>query len=115
MIQLCWNAVIRPSKVSSVYNTETSGISADTKTKLKSILDEYSSVFSKKLGKLVGFKAKLNVKENPVPKFMKARPVPYALKESVSKEIERLEEEGILQPISFSDWASYSPRDKNGN
>ena len=87
VMQLDWNSVIRPTTL-PVYNTVTSGISNETNIKLKSLLDEYSAVFSKKLGKLVGFKAKLNVKENPVPKFMKARPVPYALKEAVSKEIE---------------------------
>ena len=72
MIQLNWNSVVGPSKVSTVYNTEASGILTETQGKLKSLLDEYSAVFSKKLGKLVGFKAKLNVKENPVPKFAKA-------------------------------------------
>ena len=37
---------------------------------------------------------------------MKARPIPFSLKEAVIEEIERLEKEGILRPVSYSDWAS---------
>ena len=48
----------------------------------------------------------MNIEENAVPKFMKSRPIPFALKELVVEEIERLEGEGILKPVSFSHWAS---------
>ena len=62
--------------------------------------------FSNGLRKVIVFKAKLYIKENPIPKFTKARPVPFGLEEAVGKEFERLEEEDILQSIPFSDWAS---------
>ena len=51
-------------------------------------------------------KASLTLKENAQPKFCKARPVPYALKERVEKELERLESEGIIQKVDHSDWAT---------
>ena len=35
------------------------------------------------MGKVKGFKVKLNFKKNAIPKFMKARLISYALKESV--------------------------------
>lgn len=40
------------------------------------------------------------------PIFLKARPVPYALKEKVEEESQRLEEEEIIYKGSQSDWAA---------
>ena len=52
------------------------------------------------------FKASLNVKQPATPKFCKARTIPFALEETVKVELDRLESEGILKPVSFSEWAS---------
>lgn len=38
--------------------------------------------------------------------FKKARPLPYALKETVEKELDRLEAMGIISKVNRSDWAS---------
>ena len=40
------------------------------------------------------------------PRFHKARAVPYAYCELVEKELDRLVQEGILEPVEFADWAS---------
>jgi hypothetical protein len=32
--------------------------------------------------------------------------VPYALRENVEKELERLQEEGTIEPVQFADWAA---------
>ena len=37
---------------------------------------------------------------------MKARPVPYALKAKVEKELDRLQSEGIISPVEFTEWAA---------
>ena len=39
-------------------------------------------------------------------KFCKARPVPYALQEAVEAEYNRLESEGIVERVEFSEWAT---------
>ena len=44
--------------------------------RLSSLLDRYSDVFSKELGTLKGFKAKLFIDSHTRPIFCKARPVP---------------------------------------
>ena len=39
------------------------------------------------------------------PKYIKARAVPYALRTNVELELKRLEHEGIISPVEFSEWA----------
>ena len=52
------------------------------------------------------FQAKLQVKENAKPKFCRPRPVPYAIKDNIEHELDRLESAGILTKVSYSQWAS---------
>ena len=76
-----------------------------TEENLQDMLKKYNSVFTAESGKVKGMKATLTLKENAQPKFCKVRPVPYALKERVEKELERLESEGIIQKVDHSDYA----------
>ena len=52
------------------------------------------------------FEAKLHLKPNSQPKFVKARTVPFALKPAVERELDRLEQEGIIEKVTHSEWAS---------
>ena len=53
-----------------------------------------------------GIKAKLHLKQDAVPKFVKARPVAFALRPKVEQELDKLEKQNILTPVQVSDWAS---------
>ena len=55
---------------------------------------------------LHGFKVKLSLKQSSKPVFCKARQVPYALRDAVNKEIQRLESLGVIESIVHSDWAT---------
>ena len=77
-----------------------------TDENLQDILKKYKSVFTERSGKVKGVQATLTLKKNAQPKFCRARPVPYALKEKVKKEQERLENDGIIQKVDNSDWAT---------
>ena len=57
------------------------------------------------MGTLKGTTAKIYVDPEATPKFMKARPVPYALKAKVELELDR-QRENIISPIEFSEWAA---------
>ena len=89
-----------------VVKSITKNLKKDTQKKLKKLLDEYSEIFQEEIGTLKSTKAKLPLKEGYQAKFCKARPVPYALKPKVDAELKRLESEGILEKVTFSDWAS---------
>ena len=80
--------------------------SVSHQTHLSQLLDKYSSVFKKGLGKLVGHKAKLHVDPGAQPRYCVARPLPYALRNKVEAELDRLQSEGIIQPVQFADWAA---------
>ena len=40
------------------------------------------------------------------PKFYKARPVPYALQPQVEAALKKLEADGVIKPVQFSQWAA---------
>ncbi|CAB3992544.1 Retrovirus-related Pol poly from transposon [Paramuricea clavata] len=78
----------------------------NTSVKVNKLLEKYEKVFHEELGTFSGPKAKIYVAEDASPKYYKARPVPYALREKVEKELERLQEEGTIEPVQFADWAA---------
>ncbi|CAC5395318.1 unnamed protein product [Mytilus coruscus] len=73
---------------------------------LNVIMEANKEVFKDELGTVKGMKAKIYVGESAIPKYFKAHPLPYALKDKVEMELERLEKEGQFQQVEFSDWAA---------
>ena len=73
---------------------------------LHELLTKYSEVFQEGLGSFKEYEAKINVDPNAVPRFYKARTVPYAMREKVEAELDRLVAEGTLEPVEYSDWAA---------
>ncbi len=72
----------------------------------ESLWTKYESLFDGGLGTVKGVTASLKLKLDAKPKFYKPRPVPYALKDKVSDELQRLEKMGVLEKVEFSDWAT---------
>lgn len=66
----------------------------------------HSEVFRDQLGTLKGTSAKINVDPMVQPIYCKARSVPYAMKEKVNTELDRLQAEGIIEPVQYADWAA---------
>ena len=52
------------------------------------------------------FEATLQLKEGARPNFCRARSVPFALKETIEKELDRLGSKGILEKVTHSEWAA---------
>lgn len=73
---------------------------------LLQVIEKHREVFRDGLGTYRGHPVAIHTKPGTVPKFLKARPVPYAIKDRVEKEIDRLQNEGVLRPTSYSEWAT---------
>ena len=68
--------------------------------------DKYADVFEDKLGTFKSAKVKLPFKEDSQAHFCKASAVPCALRPTVEEELRRLQNEGILTNVEWSDWAT---------
>lgn len=69
-------------------------------------IQKFPKLFSNSLGCCKDMEVTLNLKEGAKPVFYKARSVPFSLRESVEKEINRLVGLGVLVPVNHSDYAS---------
>ena len=63
-------------------------------------------MFSSGVGTMKDVRAQLSLREGSKPRFCRPRTVPYALKQSVGKELDRLEESGVLRKVNHADWAA---------
>ena len=68
--------------------------------------EEQSEVFRDELGLMTEYKAKLAVKPGAKPIFVRPHSVPFALREPVERELERLEAAGVIEKVNHSDWAA---------
>ena len=73
---------------------------------LQGILDEHSSVFDSKLETLNDTTVTIHLDLTAQPCFCKARTVPYAFKGKIEKELDRLVQQRVIEPICFSEWAA---------
>jgi hypothetical protein len=67
---------------------------------------EYEDVFATPTGFIKNFKARIVLKDDATPRFLKARPILSPLREKADKELELMEKTGVIERIEHSDWAS---------
>ena len=73
---------------------------------MSSLLDQHQALFQDELGTIEKEKATLLVRPDCAPKFFKPRPVPNAIRDVVGSQLDKLEAEGVLEKVSYSDWAA---------
>ena len=73
---------------------------------LQAVLARYPAVFQEGLGTLKGYQANIHVDPDAVLRYNAARSVPYALRDLVDRELQRLQDEGTLEPVEFAEWAA---------
>ncbi|XP_037821697.1 uncharacterized protein LOC119610521 [Lucilia sericata] len=70
------------------------------------IIHEFSEVFQEKIGCTRQYKVSLQLREGVKPIYNKERQIPYSLTERVEKELDVLEQAGIISKTTNSDWGS---------
>ena len=65
-----------------------------------SLLQKYTDVFVEDVREVKACKARLRVKANAITCFHRATPIPFALKDAVGKELDRLDTLGILKKVT---------------
>ena len=75
-------------------------------TELEDTLNLYSDVFREELGEFKGTKVKIDITVLAQPRFYKHRNIAYALRERVESELERLEKQGVIEPVKYSECAA---------
>ena len=77
-----------------------------TSSNLENLFNKYPKVFSSGLGKIENLQASLALRQDAKPVFFKARPVAFAVRDAVSKEIDKLVSENVLEKVDHSEWAT---------
>lgn len=72
----------------------------------ESFIKRYEHLFTPGLGTYNKAEFKIRMAENTVPIYYKPRNLPFALKEKVEAEIERLVKEGVWTPVEVGEWGT---------
>lgn len=75
-------------------------------SKLPIEISDFINVFDDQLGDYKGKPIKLLINGSAQPKFFRYRPVPFALKPRVETSLKKMEEDGVIRQIKFSEWAT---------
>lgn len=73
---------------------------------LEEFSSRYCEVFAAGLGRCTGPPVSVHVRQGARPVFLRARPLPYALREPVERTLREHVRDGILTPVDRSDWAT---------
>ena len=73
---------------------------------VEQIVSKYPEVFDDQIGRFKNHKVSLKLKENTTPKFFRPRRLPFAIKDKVEKEILKLVDLKILEPVNYSEWGT---------
>ena len=73
---------------------------------LQRLKSKYGNVFREGLGTLKGVEVRLDIDRSVVPKFFKARSLPFAYKQKVEDQLDADIASGVLVPVRNSRWAA---------
>lgn len=72
---------------------------------MESFKNEFPQLFRNQLGKCIK-KVKLHIKPGAKPVFRPKRPVAFSVLAKIEEELQRLQDNGVIEPITFSQWAA---------
>ncbi|KFD49780.1 hypothetical protein M513_09375 [Trichuris suis] len=72
----------------------------------ESLLSRYAAVFSEDINAYKGPPVSIELEQGVPPKFLKCRPVPFAIRAKLDDALDNLVNQGILKPVRHSKWAT---------
>ena len=78
----------------------------DVQVVVEKLLDKYREVVKDTPGVMTKHSAHLSLKQGVQPVFRRSHSVPFALRDKVGRELDRLEENGIIRRVEHAEWAA---------
>jgi len=78
----------------------------DARRQLYDLIAKLSDLFEDSYEGMKGLESHITIKDGAKPIFVKPRRVPYALKDEVERELDKLEKNGVIVKTERSHWAS---------
>lgn len=75
-------------------------------SELSKLLERYDNLFTNELGTYSGEKIHLELNKNVQPVFHKPKPLPFAFREKVKLELDRLENTGVIEKVDNAQWGT---------
>ena len=75
-------------------------------SELDKVLNKHTILFHEELGLLEETTASILIEPQSQPRYFKARPVPYALRDKVEAELQRLQALKVITLVTYSAWAA---------
>ena len=72
----------------------------------KFLVDKFGVLFEDVLGTFKYGKMHLNLKQGAIPKYIRPRPLPFAMRQKVENELNRLLKMKVIEPINYSAWGT---------
>lgn len=101
-LKLNWNDVMR----NDTTTVNKLSLNSQLSEVVRGLIDKFPSVFDDSVGKMENVQASLTLKPNCKPVFIKARTLPFSIKDIVEKEIEDMVRNGVLVKVNHSQWAT---------
>ena len=73
---------------------------------LNTLMRKHRALFTNELRTVEPYKASLHLQPAVTPWFFKPRSVPFAIRDAISKELDHLEQQGIIKKVTHSKWAT---------
>lgn len=102
-ITLDWTQIIQ-NKDSSLNKID--GKTVPIATTVKEIKEKYSDVYNRNFGDIKDVEVDLILRENVKPIFCKPHNVTFALRSAVEAELDTLQKNSIIYPVTQSEWAT---------